>query len=256
MFRIERSRVNISGVRELQVTVLSRETASAAPVESGVQQTLAFPSECETAQTGATELLEIAQRDADGIVRQAQELLSKAQADAEALKAEAQHLGFEQGYENGSAEGMTRFNALMAEHKETFSTVLSELKRAGDTMVSDMEDDIVDLCFSILRKITAFDRANDGDIFKSIIKKSISQVDMTGKVTIRLSHEDFERFYPDGKAIIEINDTEITAAVVSDPEFSGGDIAVDTDSETVLAGAETQLRNIEFSFRHHLGNAL
>ena len=193
---------------------------------------------------------ERSQGDAD----MAKELLRDAEAEAERLKAEARRQGFELGYNEGSAEGALRFESLTAEHAESFSSVLAELKHAGDTMVSDMESDMIDLCFSVLRKVAALDRTTDGEIFKSIIKKAMSQVDLTGKVSIRLSHEDFDRFFPNGEAIFDINDTAVTAAVVSDPEFSGGDIAVDTDSETVLAGADTQFRNIEIAFRHRIGN--
>jgi len=254
LFRIEKSRVNISEVRELQVTVISAEASATGLTEERVSAAPPQSSPYESAQAKATALLENTRREADALALQSKELLREAQAESERLKNEARQQGFDMGYSEGQAEAQQMFEALTAGHAEVFSNVLADIKHAGDTMISEMEGDIIDLCFSVLRKIAAFDRTTDGEIFKSIIKKAMSQVDLTGKVSIRLSHGDFERFFPNGTAVFDINDTSVTASVTSDPEFVEGDIAVDTESETVLAGAETQLRNIEIAFNHSLGS--
>lgn len=250
MFRIDRSRVNISEARELQVTLV--DSAVTAP-EQQPQAIEIRPDPYEEAQKRAEELLDSAHREADAISLRAEELLHQAEIDSENLKTEATKLGYELGYSEGRAEGEQLFDALISGQSQEFANILAELKRAGETMISDMEEDIIDLCFSVLRKITALDNASDGEIFRSIIKKALSQVDLDGKISIRLSHEDYERFFPDGTAVFDVNDMSVTAAVVSDPEFAPGDIAVDTESETIIAGPETQLRNIELAFKYRIG---
>ncbi len=250
MFRIEKSRVIISEIRELATkTDDAADHDEAAVIEAPEVR----PDPLETAQKLAEELLLTASNEAEAKILRADEVLREAKAAAEELKNEAMKAGYELGVSEGEAEGQRRYDALIKEQSKALKNVLAEIKRAGDTMISDMENDIIDLCFSVLLKITSLDRMLDGEIFKSIIRKAMSQVDLTGKVSIRLSHEDFERFFPEGTAVFDINDKDITASVSSDPEFRGGDIAVDTDSETVVAGAAAQLKNIEIAFRHRLG---
>ncbi len=251
MFRIDRSRVNIAEGRELQVTFADSGTFEFP--EGCIATRERQPDPCETARIKAEEIVEHARREADAARLCAEEVLQRAEIDAEKLKTEARQLGYELGYNEGRAEGEQQYDALINGHTETFINVLAELERAGETMISNMESDIIDLCFSVLRKITMFDRTVDGEIFKAMIKNAVSQVDLTGKVTIRLSHEDCARFFPDGVAVFDINDTSLVATVSSDPEFTDGDIAVDTESETVLASAETQLHNIEMAFKYRIG---
>ena len=249
LFRIERDRVKFSRVSEFQITDLDFKSVSAVPETPAEPR----PDPFEKAQEKAMELLENAVNEADAMMQQAKDVLTAAKSEAERLSEEARQQGFEHGYEEGRSEGEQLYQAMIAGNTEAFTNTLIDIKRAGDTMISDMEGEIIDLCFSVLRKITALDRATDAEIYKSIIKKAVSQVDLTGKVSVRLSHEDFDRFFPNGTAVFDINDTTVTTTVLSDPDFAAGDIAVDTDSETVLACAETQLRNIEIAFRHNIG---
>ena len=249
MFRIERDRVKFSDISELHITEIDAKASSEPAVE--------IPDPYEGAREKAIALLETASNESDNMKRRAKEQLQAAENDAERLRDEARREGYEQGFnqgfEEGRAEGEQIYGAMIRSNEDALANTLAEIKQAGDTMISDMESDIIDLCFSVLRKITALDKATDGEIYKSIIKKAISQVDLTGRVTVRLPHEDFERFFPSGTVNFEINDTTVTANIVSDPEFAEGDIAVDTDSETVIATAETQLHNIEVAFKHSIG---
>lgn len=253
LFRIERSRVNISEIRELRVVNVDGSEAPAEPSEEIPLPAEPVPDLVGIAEEKAAEIINTAHREADALRLRAEELVHKAEVDSEQLMTEARQLGYELGVSEGRADGEEEYNTLIAGHTQAFNSVVESIKRAGDSMIADMEGDIIDLCFSVLSKIAAVDRVSEGDIFKSIIKKAVSQVDLTGRISVRLSHEDFVRFFPDGQAVFDINDTDITATVTSDSEFEPGDIAVDTDSETVIATAETQLHSIELSFRHRIG---
>lgn len=255
MFRIDRTRVNLASSQNIQniPTQKAEQVPSPsvpdAPAEEAVPARREEISEQDRAL--AEKLIADASREAEEMARQAAETLEKAGRDAELIRAEAKA----QGYEEGKSRAETDYVAFIKENDAALNRVIAEIARGREEMFANMEGELIDLCFAIIRKIATMDRARDGELFRSIIKKTLSQMELSEKFMIRLSTEDFERFFPSGEASFTVGDSQITASVVDDQELRGGDIVVESDNETVTAGVETQIKCIELAFRRMLGKS-
>lgn len=249
MFRIDRSRVKISDPCSVEISREIQDKSETSAEELAARREEENEISRGMAEKLAEEITSDARRQAEVIEVQAALLADQAKHDSELLKSEAMAIGYEEGLAKAEADYMK----FVKENDNALNRVLTEIERGRSEMFKEMEAEMIDLCFAVIKKIATMDRERDGEIFKSIIRKVLNQMDTTSKFTIRLSDEDFERFFPGGEATFAVGDSQVTVAVVADPELQGGDIIAESENETVAAGVDVQIKNIELAFRRGLG---
>lgn len=249
MFRIDRTRVKISGMpgaQNLQANV-EQDAPLSAPVQ-GPEMTEEF---IRLQEDLTAEILARANTQAEEIKLEAQQLLKKAKNEAEAIQVSARELG----YNEGKTQAESEYAQLINDNNNALSRVMEEIASGRQTLLDEVEENIIDLCFDIIKKMATMDRAKDGDIFKGIIKKTLAQMDMEGKLILRLSVEDIERFFPEGEATFHLGDSLVKVSVVEDSTLRSGDTIVETETEAITAGIDSQMKNIELAFRQQLGKS-
>lgn len=244
MFRIDRTRVNISSIQDIRANVDGPGNDGAAPYA----QTDTGSELLERNKALAEEILSNAEKRAEDAKKAADEILRKARHDAQKLRADAKA----SGYEEGKAQAELEYSKLIEKSNESLQRVIAEIERGRTKMFGEMESELIDTCLAVIRKIATMDRSSDGDLFKSIIKKALKQIELTGKIIIRLSSEDRQRFFPDEESIFNMGDSQVTATIIDDSGLEGGDIVIETENASVLAGIESQLKYIELAFRRRL----
>ena len=254
MFRIDRNYVNLGAARFLQVDSGEGTEAGA----NGEAQYAAASANYMTEQQAmahaqAQELLNNARLQADEIIEAArgEAALFLEEAREEAL--EERERARQEGYDEGAQEGKLFYEEQLTkkirEDDDMLKSVINEIYDERERTYSGLEDEVVGLSLEIVRKVINPADDSFGDIFESMMKNAIKQIAPDGKVVLRVSAAEYERFFSSGSVIIELDSgVTVKASVLRDVSLSGGDLIIDTETETVNAGLNSQLKYIALAF--------
>ena len=201
----------------------------------------------------------------------AETIIKIAEIEAE----EARKRGWDEGYAKGVSEGKLEYDekteaivreteqkletklreteqkleAKIREDDEQLRNVLSELSSELERIDSQLDDQVAKLSLEIVRKIIGPAEDELGNVFATLIKNTLRQVSTEGKIALRVSQNEYERFFSSGSAVIELdNGVKVNASVLRDVTMNEGDLIIDTDEVTINAGIETQLKYVELAF--------
>ena len=243
MFRIDKNLVNLATARFIQVD--GEETAAGA--EGSTLNASA------SAAYMAREIIGGAEKAAAKIIEDARNEVAAMMLAAREEVDEAQRRAWQEGYAGGAAECKRvledEYAKKAREDDEMLKSVISEIYAERESTYETLEGDVVDLALEIVR--TIYNPAEDalGDVFESLIRNALKQIAPEGKVIIRVSPREYERFFSSGFAVFELDKgSKITAAVLRDAALSDGDCIIDTEEETVNAGIDKQLNFIKIAF--------
>ena len=241
MFRIERNLVHLGGVRTIRV---NNETGE-------IIETIEEDPDVGIIPTGLNpqEVLAEAKQRAEHIIDSAR---NEANAIIEASKEDAEnnrHQAWDEGYINGVDEGKRSYNDKILECDESLKRVMNEFLIEKKRAFSDMEDELLDLALRIVRKIiNPADEAMEG-VFVSLIKNALRQIAPDDRIMLRVSAADYERYFPEGSAVLELgNGVTVSASILKDASLGEFDCIIDKDDSTINAGLDTQLMNIQLAF--------
>ncbi len=256
MFRIDKKNVKISDLPELIKPAAGKdgdaELSKAAP--QGGEQPLTnieppraslrpdAEAERRTAEKVA-QILKSAADQADIMIREADETLRRAESEAIELRGKAWQAGHSEGRAEGERQAAERAEREMAD----FHTFVQALRRAQEDYAGMRERDIVELSLAIAKKIVNVSVKKDDIMFESLIKNALNQMKREGKLLIRVSEEEYTHFFSSGSAVFILGDQTVTATVVADPVLPSGGCVIESDSETLDAGVDTQLRHISLA---------
>jgi len=248
LFRIDRRLVNLAGTK-------IHKLGADDDYEAGAEGE--FPDAAASAEALANEYLSAAEREAN---ERMMELLNNARQEAELIitdaRAEAEVLreaARAEGFDEGSAEGLRVYEEKLAEkiHEddEALKRVLDEMQDERERAYEELEGEVVNLSLEIVRKIINPPEEAIGDVFTSLIKNAMRQMSTDGKVVIRVSPYEYERFFSSGAATIELDSgVTVTAAILRDVSLNEGDCIIDTEDVTVNAGIDSQLQFVKLAF--------
>ena len=243
MFRIDRNLVNLATARSVQVDadepVVGAETPSVNATASAAYLAREMLSGAEKT---ASSMLEDARNEVAAIL-----LAAREQAEEERRRA------WQEGYAEGAKEGKRviseEYESKMREDDEMLKHVISEIHAERASTYEELEDSIIDLSLEIAKKIYGPAEEELENVFQSLIRNALKQIAPEGKVIIRVSSTEYERFFSSGTAVFSLDKgSTITAAVLRDASLVDGDCIIDTEDETVNAGIDTQLKYIKIAF--------
>ena len=242
MFRIDRNLVNLAAPRSSDVD--SEPTAAddegeqqdvpdaSASIEFAVQAAL------KKAEEIAEQIIAEARGEASALIEAAGEKIEKDRATAR-----------REGYKDGEKEGRTAYDAKMKEDDGKLIRVIDEVYSDKTRLYDEFEDKIVGLTLDIVRKIINPAEEELGGVFKSLIKNALKQIKLSEKIIIRVGPAEYERFFSAGSAVFELDSgMTATATVLRDLSLKEGDCIIDTSTETVNAGFDSQMKQIEIAF--------
>ena len=267
MFRIDRNLVNLAAKQYITVDTspIKADAAGEAPEAAAFNaqrlraeiEEQASERAREQAREQAEEILCRAQDDA---YAKALQIINEAKHDAAALIAEAREqteidrrAAWQEGYADGAEEGRRSYDERIGDKKreddEMLRRVIEELRNERTNTYDKLENDVIGLAMGIARKIIDPATGELGDYFEAMITSALRQMDPEGKITIRVSPAEHERFFANGSGTFELEDgTAVTATIVRDATQKSGDCIIDAGDKTVNAGLDSQLRRIELAF--------
>lgn len=230
------------------------------------------------AEVRAREIVEKAEAKAEALEA---DIISKANAEAAAiveaarLEAEAsiasarerideeKLLARKEGYDEGAEEGRRSFDEQLeakineldgefgrkaGEDDEKLKRVLEELYDERARTYEGLEKQVVGLALDIVRKVFDPSEEEPGGVFEKLVTNALKQINPEGKILIRVSPAEYERFFLSGSAVFDLGGGKVTASVLRDASLGAGDCIVDTEDATINAGLDSQLKLISLAF--------
>lgn len=234
MFRIDKNFVKIQSPADLKI-ITSVETNSPGPGEKKETK----PQTPDPAQA-TREITKAAEKKAAAI-------LQKAEEEAKSIRSQARR----SGYQEGKDEALASYEVQMKKSAESVRALIREIESARDVMFERFEDDIINLSLSVAGKIVnaAIDRDAENKFFESMVVNALKQMKREGKILVRVSEEQFNTFFSAGSATFVLGgDESVTVSVEGDPTLKKHDLILESDGETVNAGADSQLKYIAIAF--------
>ena len=205
----------------------------------------------------AQAILDEAELEAQQIIEaadiEAEEIIKAANEQAEKVLEDARQQGHSEGYDAGLEEGKLVYDNKSRQDDEYLAGVIAELHKGFEEAKIGLEAEVLDLSLQILRKVINFSSEEDYEPFMPMLKNALKHIRLGSKVYIRTSAEQYERFFSTGSANIELDGgITVEAAVLREYSMKPGGVIIDTDSETINAGFETQLKQLELIFKQHV----
>jgi len=126
--------------------------------------------------------------------RQAQECLQEARHQAEALRKTA----WQQGFDEGTEEARRDFAALKKRESELREAISRRLEEFEQSICNELEEAILQLSLDIAEKIVNKELERDDTVFVDIVKAAVMRISGERKVALRVSADDYDRFFEDG----------------------------------------------------------
>ncbi|MDR1217146.1 MAG: hypothetical protein LBJ99_01010 [Oscillospiraceae bacterium] len=250
MFKVSRERVRLSEIPRGYTETEPSDGAHAeetqiAEENGGVQEAETAAAEKADEEAEARERAGMLVAEAKA---EASRILEEVRLRAEELRRDAYDGGVSEGRAEGEKKAADAAEADAAEGRAAFERVLSEFNAERDRALDEFETAkgrIKTLIFEILRKIVNLRYENDDNFFVDVIEDALERVKPTEKLTVSVGEADYERFFPSGSAVFNVDGGEIAAAVVKTPSLGPTEIIIDSGDVTVNAGPHTQLERIE-----------
>lgn len=236
MFRIDRTLVNIAGVQDVQANI-------DASITEDVEHEAASGLKSDEEQLSRLKIM--AAEIIDDATAEAAMRINKAEADAEGVLLEAR----QRGYLEGKANAEEEYQEYSQRQEETLRGLIEQIEQERDKMLAELEDEILGLCISIVKKVLDDENVKDDIIFNSIIKKALKRMKLEGKITVHVSRAEYERVFSSGSASFVLGDERISVSVIEDADMIEGDCIVESENEMINAGLGSQLKNIEQALR-------
>ncbi len=172
--------------------------------------------------------------------KEAEDIVKKAQEKAALLEREAYEKGFAQGEKDGLDLGEKKALKVV-ENIENFFTEMSNLRKE---ILKQYERQILELIFSIAKKINHHQIGSDEKAIEDTVLKALHLAVEKSKIALRVNPEDFDyvetlrpEFFAKFKELKSI-------VVTSDPSITRGGCFLETPYGDVDARIETQLEMI------------
>ena len=244
MFRIDKNLVNLATSRSVQ---LDGEEMAAGPegIPINTSATVAYMNEeaVRRARDNAEKILADAREEAAALMISARE-----QAEEELRHARQE--GFAKGAGEGKRAVSEKYEQKRREDDAALKRVIAEVYDERRRTYEQLEENVVDLALDVVKKVYAPAEELFGGVFESLIRNALRQIAPEGKIIIRVSSAEYERFFSSGSAMFHLDKgVTVTASVLRDASLGDGDCIIDTEDETVNAGLDTQLKYIKIAFK-------
>lgn len=150
---------------------------------------------------------------------------------------EGYEIGYVEGFDKGYSEGKIISDKLIKESLEIKNGYINKT----NNLLKDLEEDIIELVISIYEKVINKKTEEDNELIVSLVLKGISNLDLTEKLTIITSKEDYN--------MLEMSKGEILAKASMISEL---EIKYDVSLEKGDCILETAKGNIDVSLKHQL----
>ena len=192
----------------------------------------------EEADQEAAAILEHAREDAAGLLSDARQQVDDLR---EAARREGIALGKEEGM-NQAQEEINRIEAELAARKQ-------QQEQEYEKMIQDTESQYVEVLCSLIRKLTGVIVSDRRDVILHLIRSGIADMEPAKHYTIRVCADDLLYIEGNKEDILEKTGIEGMLEVQEEKGLSEGECIIETDTQMIDCGFQTQLENLISTLR-------
>jgi len=174
-------------------------------------------------------------------------MIQEAQLRVSEIEKEAYEKGFGEGQKAGMEVGESMGETLLKQ----YSSGLETLNRLRKELFSTSEKEVIRLSLEVARKIIKREVAIDDELILTLVKVALNRVADQTLITIRVNPRDYQSIERHRTAGIGVADNAAageSVKLVEDPLIARGGCVIETESGTIDARVEEQLREIERGF--------
>ena len=248
MFRIDRNYVHVAATRLVQIAAIDTEDR----IEE-YKRKEAMATTLSRADFISREIINEARIKAERMIRDAQNDVEALLVTVGERAKEDRRRAWQEGFAEGSIEGKHSFDGQLAEKMRLDDTILKgfmdKINDERERTYSGLEDEVKALALEVVKKVIDPAEEELEDVFESLIRNALKKLNLEKSVTIRVSPEEYDRFFPSGNAVFNLDSgTTVTASVVRDVALNELDCIIDYEGATVNAGLDSQLKYIKLAF--------
>jgi flagellar assembly protein FliH len=124
----------------------------------------------------------------------------------------------------------------------------SSLRCSYDALVDGIRGEAITLVMEIVRKIIGVKLAQSDEVFLGLVRDALERLRQTGSVVIRVSCEDYARYFGHEHAGQDLGAGETKVAIVEEQDFGTGDLIVESEGEVIDLSVGRQIAQIEKAF--------
>ena len=205
------------------------------------------PAELKEAERASQEMLAEAEAEKE-------RLLEEARAEAEQIKKDAEEKGYNDGYQQGLADGEDaaekKANAIYRERIDQWETAVAgaidgiqqERKESFQRYLEELKDVVL----TIAEKVIHVSLGTSGEVIKKMIVTEVEKLHKTEWIKIYIDKVDYDRLVEVdedvARELYRVSDN--IKFVVMDKEQSGY-VVIETPQEMIDIGVDTQLENVK-----------
>jgi Flagellar biosynthesis/type III secretory pathway protein len=200
------------------------------------------------AEENARLIIAGAEKEAEGIRKsakeQAQGIAVEAESAAEKIKQCARTEGYAQVKEQAESEAKDRKN----KDKEELQRIVKKLKSDYSGLVDAAREDMIAMIMEITKKIINVKLKESDQVFINLVNEALERLKQAGSLIIRVSPEDYARYFETDSADKNFNTGESKVVVVEEDKFSSGDLVVESEGEMLDLSINKQIEKVEKAF--------
>ena len=143
-------------------------------------------------------------------------------------------------------ECQNEINKKLSAAGEKANEIVQEAHEERNRIFHELGDEILSLALSISEKVIKIELDRNDEAFKSILASAIKKVADDNNLKVRVSDSDYKRFLSEGREEIFTKSGNVT--FIKDKLLKKGDCIVESDSGTIDAGINTQLKQVKLAF--------
>lgn len=183
--------------------------------------------------------------EASEIKTRAEEEARRIVAEAEASMNERQKTGYEEGFKRGQEDGFKEGNLEAQRLTDRLHTIIERMMDKRQEILSETEQQIVDLVLLMTRKIVKVISENQRNVVVSNVVQALRKVKGRGDVIIRVNLSDVAMTTQHIKDFLSAAENVKNITVVEDSTVDRGGCVIETDFGAIDARISSQLNEIE-----------
>lgn len=169
--------------------------------------------------------------------------------DHSTRNAEIEEQAFQKGFLEGQRAALDSQRAEVAAAVQSMSQAIVEIQGLRQEIYHSTEREVVELALSIARKVVCQEIKTNPDVVVCVAREALSQVDVPGKIKIRLNPADLEFITStQGRITAFLQETDNVSFEAEEGITSGGCV-IETKLGEIDARIEKQFKVVEKKFR-------
>jgi flagellar assembly protein FliH len=152
---------------------------------------------------------------------------------------------FEKGFAEGRAAALQAAQAVVDSMLGKYAASLDQLNKLRREIFASSEQEVIRLALAIARKVIKREIAIDDELILTLVKVALNRIAVQTLITIRVNPKDYDFIQRHQAALPGAGPLNETMKLVEDPLIDRGGCLIETESGTIDARIEEQLREIE-----------